>query len=433
MKKFEQLNKVQRSQLQILLKEKKSLAQIALTMKLSRQTLYREILRNSYMVNFDLIGRKMSCIYFKTCVKNHWNQGGMVCSPNCEKYTPGRQDCLRSYPFVCNFCCKKTLCKYLHYYYDPDNASIEYHTRISTANKKPKIANEIIRKINLIVSPLVKQGQSIEAILMNHPEIEVSALTIRNWVKDGYLDCKLSQLRMTGRRVSSKRYDYSLKPSHIRLSEAKIGHKYTEYLMYIKEHPHCLTIQLDSVIGSFDGKLTVLTIHIVEHKFQFGILLETHTKEEVTKKYGALLDKLLAYQNETGVALYSHFIECQLTDNGFEFDDLLKFTDKDPNFHLFYCHPYSSFEKAECERNHVLVRYIQYKGWNFDSLSQSDIDLLFSHIDSYPRKSLKNKTPYQSVLEDSRLGKEFLDLIGINKVECDDVILNPSLLKKIKK
>lgn len=35
--------------------------------------------------------------------------------------------------------------------------------------------------------------------------------------------------------------------------------------------------------------------------------------------------------------------------------------------------------------------------------------------------------------EDSRLGKEFLDLINIFKVNCDDVNLTPSLLKKIKK
>ena len=39
------------------------------------------------------------------------------------------------------------------------------------------------------------------------------------------------------------------------------------------------------------------------------------------------------------------------------------------------------------------------------------------------------KTPYQCVEEDSRLGKEFHNLIGINKVDCDDVTLNPSLLK----
>ena len=43
------------------------------------------------------------------------------------------------------------------------------------------------------------------------------------------------------------------------------------------------------------------------------------------------------------------------------------------------------------------------------------------------------KTPYQCVEEDSRLGNEFLNFIGINKVDYDGVVLNPSLLNKIKK
>ena len=66
-------------------------------------------------------------------------------------------------------------------------------------------------------------------------------------------------------------------------------------------------------------------------------------------------------------------------------------------------------------------------------MNQDDIQKLFSNINSYPRKSLNGKTPYQYVEEDTRFGKEFLDLIGINKIPCDDVILNPSLLKSIKK
>ena len=62
-----------------------------------------------------------------------------------------------------------------------------------------------------------------------------------------------------------------------------------------------------------------------------------------------------------------------------------------PNLNIFFCHPNASFEKGACERNHVLVRYIQYKGWSFDNLNQSDINTLFSHINSYPRKSLNNR------------------------------------------
>ena len=70
----------------------------------------------------------------------------------------------------------------------------------------------------------MKKGQSIEVILMNYPELNVSALTIRKWIKNNLFDCSFFELRMTGRRVPQK-YNYSSKPNHIKLSEAKIGHK----------------------------------------------------------------------------------------------------------------------------------------------------------------------------------------------------------------
>ncbi len=139
------------------------------------------------------------------------------------------------------------------------------------------------------------------------------------------------------------------------------------------------------------------------------------------------------YEEETSIGIFTAFTELFLTDNGSEFDSLLDLCDEYQNINIFYCHPLSSFEKGSCERNHVLVRYIQDKGASFDNFSQEDINILFSNINSYPRKSLNKKTPYQCVLEDTRLGKEFLNLINISKVERDDVILNPSLLRKIKK
>lgn len=431
-KEYKQLNSIQRTQLQALLKIKKSLSEISKEMGLSRQTIYRELLRNSYTISIDKPGIKSSCIHYLKCKKENKSYR-LECPNNCIKYQPGRQECLKKYPFVCNNCCKRKHCNFLHYYYDNETASINYHTRISDDKKFPKTNLSKIKQINKIVSPLVKKGQSIEAILMNHPEIKVSPLTIRRWIKQGLLDCKFNEFRMTGRRKPSKQYNYSTEKTHKRLSVKKIGHKYNDYRLYMSEHPNALIIQLDTVIGCIDGKKTILTIHIVKHNFQFGLLLDEHTKEEVFNKLYGLFSKLKNIETTSGIAIYSSFTEVILTDNGPEFDSLLELPIFDPNIHIFYCHPLSSFEKGSCERNHILVRYIHYKGWSFDALSQFDVNLLFSNINSYPRRSLQNKTPYQSVFEDPRLGKEFLDIIEISKINGDDVILNPSLLKTIKK
>lgn len=283
-----------------------------------------------------------------------------------------------------------------------------------------------------IISPLIRQGQSVEAILMNHPEIPYASSTIRRWMEQGLLTCKKSELRMFGRRIP-KSYNYSKNKGHLRLSETKIGHKYNDYLLYIKEHPDALIIELDTIIGCIDGVKSILTIHIVQHKFQFGLILENHDKTTVYLKLKELLSTLYQYEEKYGETIFSSFSQIILTDNGPEFDALLDLLKDFPNMHIFFCHPNSSFEKGSCERNHVLVRYVQYKGWSMDNLTQTDVNLLFSNINSYPRKSLNKKTPYHSVLEDARLGKKFLDFVKIFKVDCDDVNINPSLLYKVKK
>ena len=92
--------------------------------------------------------------------------------------------------------------------------------------------------------------------------------------------------------------------------------------------------------------------------------------------------------------MFTSFSEVFLTDNGPEFDSLIDLSEEYPDMHVFYCHPLSSFEKGACERNHELVRFIHYKGWSFDSYTQEDIDLMFSHINSYPRKSLNKKNSF---------------------------------------
>ena len=66
-----------------------------------------------------------------------------------------------------------------------------------------------------------------------------------------------------------------------------------------------------------------------------------------------------------------------------------------------------------------------------DPLDQDDIDLMMSHINSYPRKKLGDKAPLDlfKLIYGDELPKKF----GISKILPNDIILKPSLLKKLKK
>lgn len=64
---------------------------------------------------------------------------------------------------------------------------------------------------------------------------------------------------------------------------------------------------------------------------------------------------------------------------------------------------------------------------------------MFSHINSTPRKSLKDKTPYEvfnfmmSISNNLQRGKQILDLLNIKEIKRDEVILKPYLIKHNKK
>ena len=72
---------------------------------------------------------------------------------------------------------------------------------------------------------------------------------------------------------------------------------------------------------------------------------------------------------------------------------------------------------------------------DISNITQDDLDLMFSHINSTPRKSLKDKTPYEvfkfmmSTSDNPQRGKEILDSLNIKEIKRDEVTLKPYLLK----
>lgn len=63
--------------------------------------------------------------------------------------------------------------------------------------------------------------------------------------------------------------------------------------------------------------------------------------------------------------------------------------------HIFYCDPQQPDQKPHVENNHNFVRNILPNKRNLDKLTQEDLDLMFSHINSVPRASLGESTPYE--------------------------------------
>lgn len=121
-----------------------------------------------------------------------------------------------------------------------------------------------------------------------------------------------------------------------------------------------------------------------------------------------------------------------MTDNGSEFSNPSKIefdnATGEQRTKIFYCHPASPYEKGSCEVNHELLRRILPKGTSFNELTQEDINLIMSHINSYKRKKLNNESPYS--IFSKMYGNDTANQLGIKEIKPNKVSLSKNLLKK---
>jgi len=327
---------------------------------------------------------------------------------------------LNHFPFVCNSCESKKKCHREKRYYDCINAeNRSIRNRIGTRKHK-RISRESIETIDKIVSPLIFKGQSIHHIYETNPMLKILCCerTIRRLIYDRYLEAKAHDL-VRYLRFKHKRKRLVHDNHSLNNIERLFKRTFTDLKQRLKSHPKERVVQFDSVIGKQEDKYAILTITFPEERFQFGIRILKSDPSSVYSNLHHLFNRLGSRKTKA-------IFPILLADNGVEFTtfhNLEKFDIK-----VYFTNPYRSTDKAECERNHEFIRYIISKGKSLDNLTQEDINLMFSHINSYIRESNQNKSPFELIKE--RFGSEFLELIGIKYVEPNDVVLKPKLLRK---
>jgi len=63
-----------------------------------------------------------------------------------------------------------------------------------------------------------------------------------------------------------------------------------------------------------------------------------------------------------------------------------------------------------------------------NALTQEDVDLMMSHINSYSREKLNDKSPIE--LFDFLYGEGLAEMLGQKRIPSNDILLKPALLKK---
>ena len=378
----------------------------------SQSTIGKEIKKHRKLKVRNSVAYPIDCVHFN---KNECKK----CTGKCKDYE--KKSCIRRDRTigVCNLCPDSSRCHLDKYFYYATQAEKQYLYTLRDSREGFNLTTSQAEFIAKVFKPLLKQGQSVYQILRNHPEVNISAKSFYTYIESNvFKDFGLNQFYLR-KQVSMK----TRKKLHTRKEPVNFqNHKYLDYLEFIKVNPKQITTEMDTVYNTQDGPY-IQTFIFENTDFMIGFLKDEKTSEAMA----ATLDEL---QNILEYDYYKLF-GLILTDRGSEFEkyQLFEINSETGEFrtNIFYCDPQSPYQKPHVENNHNFVRDIIPNGKSLKKLTQEDINLMFSHINSTPRASLNGKTPYEAFT--FFYGKDIAEKLNIQKIEKDMVTLQPYLLK----
>ena len=412
------------------------------------RSITREILKR--LIRVDKHGLKGGhvnrCIHSESCGRRgicadcHWNGSSPCarcgrCNKVCNAFVEKLCTKLRRSPYVCNGCDEQHCCALSKKYYRADKAEKNYRELLVESRKGANITEEEVARFDVLLKDLTDKGQSLHAIMVNNPEL--------------FPFCEKTLYRLVnGQVLSVKRGDLpracKLKPRRSKPQECKIdklcrvGRTYADYKEFLAANPGTKVVEMDTVEGTKGGKV-LLTLIFMPFDFMVAILLKDKTSMSVTQAFEDMflrIRKWCAFDEEETLRLFRSLFPVILTDRGTEFSNpgaIERADDASMRTRLFYCDAGAAFQKPHVERNHENIRKVLPKGntyfeaTSFDNLEQKDMSLLMSHVNSYPRKSNSDETPFDMFAREH--GERFMEeVFGIVRIEPNEVTLKPCLL-----
>lgn len=424
----------QRIEIEKGLVENKSFSEIARIINKDPSTISKEVRRHSQTherpdagyTNPPCINRK-ECKLINLCeyqcgIKcKICRKPGKRCIEICPNYKTAECKLLDKPPYVCNGCGKKAHCLMPRKFYSSKYADDCYRDTLVSSREGINQTPESIQKLDNLLTPLLRdKKQSIAHVYATHAdEIGCSRRTLYTYIDLGVLNVRNIDLR---RRVRYKTRKTATATSAKDRSYRK-GHNYEDFQKYIQKHPNALVVEMDCVEGAEGDDKALLTFVWRSCNLMLIFLLENQDQECVSEVF-VWLETVL------GQETFKKLFPIILTDGGSEFadrTDLEHFCDGTPSTTVYYCDPYSFWQKGIIEKNHEYIRYVLPKGTSFENLTYCQVKLLTNHINNEKRDSLNGHSPYELslLLLDNKLHEAY----GLEYIEPDEVMLSPKLLK----
>jgi len=151
--------------------------------------------------------------------------------------------------------------------------------------------------------------------------------------------------------------------------------------------------EMDLIVGKEGSKAAMLTL--TDRKGRTELAFKIPDKRAASVR--AVFDKL---ERKLGKRKFRKMFRSITTDNGpefLEYEELTKSVFGGQRFTVYYCHSYASWEKGTNENHNRFMRRFFPKGTDFTKISQKQIREAVDFMNHYPRKILGWKMPAEIV------------------------------------
>lgn len=272
-----------------------------------------------------------------------------------------------------------------HKVYKADYAQMVSLRNMANRGRNLKIGSD--HKLVAYIEGMVKDKYSPEALLL-HAENEglefdtkICAKTIYNYFDMGlFLNVTYNDLPQ--KKAAAKKKGRKSKVS-LNNRQGQSIEKRDPAILERKEYGHW---EMDTVVGGQKtGKSCLL------------VLSERMTREEVIikmkdKTQPSVVHALNMLERKLGSKAFREKFRTITCDNGVEFlngEGIMgsRYTKGDRTM-LYYCHPYSAWERGTNENINRMVRRFFPKGIDFDTVTAKQVQFVEDWINNYPRKIL---------------------------------------------
>ena len=205
--------------------------------------------------------------------------------------------------------------------------------------------------------------------------VTISAPTLYRYIEQGVF------LTITNDNLPVKRNKSTRKYKKVRAARASKGESIEKRPAEIAERTTFGHWEMDCVEGKKGTKKTMLVLTERYTRYEIIRIMKDHTAASVVKALNGI-------ERAYGADFYKIFQSITI-DNGSEFSDYEGLEQScrrvGTRTKVYYCHPYSSYERGSNENQNKMIRRHYPKGVSFERVTPADTRRLEKWINNYPR------------------------------------------------